>query len=75
MTNKGDTTAWFVGTVISLITALSVLFADELFRFRMSFRISYTEAIGPSDPELTGRYISWSLVPVISAVILALGLR
>ena len=43
---------------VSTIWAISILFADELFRWHLSFRVWNADNLEPSDWELAGRYIS-----------------
>ena len=56
------------GVLFSVVTVVSLLFADALFRFRMSFRVYNAENIYPSDWEIATRYIGWT-----AGVIVALG--
>ena len=59
----------------SVITALTVLFADELFRGHLSFRIRNADRAEPSDWEIAGRYLSWTALPLLALVVFILGLR
>lgn len=68
LTSKGQWSLWFLGVFISAVTVVLVLFPDELFRWKLSLRISNAYEAEPSDLELTGRYVSW-LVLLISALI------
>lgn len=52
-----------------------MLFADELFRWNASFLIRNAEDAEPSDWEIAGRYITWTVLPVMAAVIFILGLK
>ena len=52
-----------------------MLFADELFRWNASFLVRNAEEAEPSDWEIAGRYITWTALPVMAAVIFILGLK
>lgn len=75
LTSKGEWTAWFLGLVLSVATALSMLFADELFRWNLSFQIRDADRAEPSDWELAGRYFSWTVLPILALVIYIKGLQ
>lgn len=75
LTSKGEWIAWFLGVIISIATAVSILFADELFRWNLAFQIRNADRAEPSDLELAGRYISWTLFPIMALVIYIMGLR
>lgn len=74
LTHKGTWLGWFGGVLICVITALTMLFADELFRWNASFLVRNAEEAEPSDWEIAGRYITWTALPVMAAVIFILGL-
>lgn len=74
LTNKGAWIAWFLGVFISVITALSILYADELFRWNLSFQIRNAECAEPSDWEIAGRYIGWTVLTGMAFVICFMGL-
>ncbi len=75
LTHKGVGFAWFGAVFICLINAISVLFADELFRWSLSFRVWNADRIEPSDWELARRYISWTALAVMALVIFITGLQ
>lgn len=75
LTSKGDWLGFFFGVVVSVMTVFSMLFADDLFRWNLSFQIRNVEEAEPSDWELTGRYISWIVLPVIAFVLYIIGLQ
>ena len=56
------------------VTAVSILFADELFRLRYVFRIQDVDLIEPTVWELAGRYISWTVITVTVLVVYIMGL-
>lgn len=65
LTAKGHWGVFALCIVFSLVTACTVVFADELFRFALAFRIRNADRAEPTDWELTERYISWTILPVI----------
>ena len=74
LVHKGEWYIWFFGMAVCVITAVSIFFADELFRFHLAFRIHDVEKAEPSDWEIAGRYISWTVLPVMALVIFILGI-
>lgn len=75
LTHKGDWNAWFLGMFVCIITVVSVLFAEELFWLSISFRIQDPDRAEPSDWELAGRYIGWTVLPILALVIFFMGLQ
>ena len=75
LTHKGTWSWWFGGVCICILTALSILFADELFRWDLAFRIRDVDRAEPSDWEIASRYISWTVLPVIAMFVFIEGLR
>ena len=75
LTHKGTWSWWFGGICICILAALSILFADELFRWDLAFRIQDVDRAEPSDWEITSRYISWTVLAVIAMFVFIEGLR
>jgi len=75
LTHKGIWIAWFVGVLLCLITAVSILFAHELFRLSMTFRLRNPENAEPSLWEIACRYIVWTLQPICAMVLFIIGLQ
>lgn len=73
LTHKGSWAVWFGAVFICIFNALSILFADELFRLELAFQIRNTEDAEPSDWEIAGRYISWTVIAVMSLVLFIKG--
>lgn len=73
--HKGSWLGWVMGLIICILTAVDILFADELFRLHMAFHISRAEDAEPSDWEIAGRYIGWTVMPVIALVLFIIGLQ
>lgn len=75
LTKKGEWGFWFLGLALSIITAVSILFADDLFRLSLAFSVRNWDRAEPSDFEIAGRYITWTLFPVFILWIYFLGLH
>ena len=75
LTHKGSWLAWFSAVFISLLNAGSILYADELFHWNLSFQIRNAETAEPSDWELMERYLSWTVLTIMLLVIYIVGLR
>lgn len=75
LTHKGTWLAWLGAVFISVMTAISVLYADELFRWNLSFQIQNAETAVPSDWELMKRYLGWTVLTIMVLVIYLVGLR
>ena len=75
LTHKGSWLAWFLGIIICGVTVVSILFADELFRLRLSFRIQNVEDAEPTEWEMTTRYLSWIVFAIGAFAIFIIGLQ
>ena len=75
LTHKGAWPLWAGGILICAATMVSVLFADELFRFNLAFRIRDADRAEPSEWEIAGRYISWAVLPVVALALFIGGLQ
>lgn len=75
LTHKGDWLPYLLGVFLCAVTAVTILFADELFRFQLSFRVRDVENAEPTDWELFGRYAGWTVLPIAALVIFLLGLQ
>lgn len=75
LTHKGDWLLWLAGVFICIFTAISILFADELFRWNLAFQIRDAQRAEPSDWEIATRYISWTVLPIVAMVVFIAGLQ
>jgi len=75
LTHKGDWYAWFGGVFICIVNAVSILFVDELFRWNLSFQIRNADRAEPSDWEITGRYIGWTVLSITALILFIVGLQ
>ncbi len=67
--------AWFGAVFICILNAFSILFADELFRWCLAFRIRNADHAEPSDWEIAGRYIGWTVLPIMALALFLMGLQ
>lgn len=75
LTHKGTWLAWLGAVFISFLAAGSILYADELFRWNLSFQIQNAEAAEPSEWEMMKRYISWTVFVIAALIVYFLGLQ
>ena len=74
LTHKGEWQAWLLGVGISIATAVSILYADEIFRWNLSYQIRDADRAEPSDWELSSRYIGWTVFSVLALILYLVGL-
>lgn len=65
---------WWAGLLLSLIVVVSILFADELFRLALVFRVRDSYQVEPSDLVIAGRYISWTIAVIAIIRVYFIGL-
>lgn len=75
LTHRGDGYAWLGAFLVSVVCAVSLLFADEFFRFHLVFRVRDVELVEPSDWEIACRYIGWTLLTLMAFAVYMMGLR
>ena len=75
LTHKGEGMAWLAGVVICIVNAVTLLFADELFYWKMSFLVRNAQGAEPSDWALGQRFISWATLGILALVVFVLGLQ
>ncbi len=75
LTHKGESYVWFGAVVICILNALTILFADELFRWNLAFQIRNAENAEPSEWDIAGRYIGWTALTIMALVIFIMGLQ
>ncbi len=73
--HRGSWAGWLCGTLLSVVNGATILFADELFRWQLRFRIQNPERAEPSEWEYFSRCLSWTLIALLSLFIYAAGLR
>ena len=75
LTHRGHGGFCFLGVFVSVIAAVYILFADEIFRWKFIFIARNPEDIEPSDWELTTRPIAWTIMVVIALWVYIKGLQ
>ncbi len=75
LTHKGNWAFFGCGLLLALAAAANILFADALFRFRLSMRIQNPEGVEPSALALADRHIGWTMLTAAVLVVFLLGLR
>lgn len=75
LTHKGESYVWFGAVFICILNALTIFFADELFRWDLVFRIRNVEKAEPSEWEMAGRYIGWTVMTIMALVTFIMGLQ
>lgn len=75
LTHKCEWLAWFGGVFVCIVTAVSILFADELFRWNLAFQIRNIDRAEPSNWEIIGRYITWAVLPIMEMILFIMGLQ
>ena len=75
LTHKGEWFAWFGAALICVLNAFSILLADALFRWNLTFRIRNADHAEPSDWEIAGRYIGWIGMSIMAMVLFIMALQ
>ena len=75
LVRKGSVLVWFEATVICILNAIWILYADELFRWGLSFRVRNANVTEPSDWEMARRYIGWTVLPILALGLFVIGLQ
>lgn len=75
LTHKGEGLAWFGAVFICIINALTIIFADELFRWNLAFQIRNADCAEPSEWEIAGRYVGWTAMTIMALVVFIMGLQ
>lgn len=72
---RGHWEFFLLGAFICVLNAAFILFADELFRFHLQFRVKYPEDAEPSDWELFSRWVGWVVLTITALVFFIMGLN
>lgn len=75
LTHKGGGLVWFEAVFVCVLNAFYILFADELFRWNLAFQIRNVDNAEPSDWEIAGRYIVWTILTIMALVLFIVGLQ
>ena len=74
LTHKGDWFSFLMAVFCAAATAVSILFADELFYLSICFRVENAETAEPSDWYISCRNFSWALLTIFTFAALFMGL-
>ena len=75
LTHKGDWTVFLISLFCAAATAISILFADELFYLSICFRVENAETAEPSDWYIACRNFSWLLLTIFTGAAFFMGLQ
>lgn len=75
LTHKGNWVFYFVCLLFSIVTVVSVIFSDEIFRWRLRFYVRDADRVEPSDWMVAGRYVGWTILVVVYLVFYIKGLQ
>lgn len=75
LTHRGSWVAWFLCAILVVAEIISVLFADELFRWRLSFHVQDADMAEPTDWEVARRYIGWGVSIILILILYVRGLK
>ena len=75
LTHKGDWIGFLIGVFCAAATAVSILFADELFYLSICFRVENAETAEPSDWYIACRNFSWLLLTIFTGIAYLIGLQ
>ena len=73
LTHKGDWIGFLIGVFCAAATAVSILFADELFYLSICFRVENAETAEPSDWYIACRNFSWLLLTAFTGIAYLIG--
>lgn len=74
LTHRGDSMCYWLGTFCAVLSIVSILYADALFRWNLRWRIRDVEHAEPSEWELFSRKLSWGVLSVLTLVAYLSGL-
>lgn len=74
LTHRGYGGFWFLGAFLSLMAAGYILFADDLFRWRLRYRVRNLELVEPSELELALRPVGWTVLVLSVLAIYIMGI-
>lgn len=74
MMGRADWTLYFCALLSAVFNTVSLVYAEERFTFRMSFRVADPANVEPSEWELFTRHAGWAVFLFFEAVFLLAGL-
>lgn len=73
--HRGSWWMRILGTFLAGITVISVIFADALFRLRLSWHVQDVDMVEPSTWELARRTFSWISALILIPIVYIIGLQ
>lgn len=73
--SHGEFSFFVFGVLICVCNVLSILYADELFRFSLRLHVRNTGDMEPTDWELFGRWLSWVVVTGLALIFFLVSLN
>lgn len=74
MTSRADWMLYFYALLFAAFNTVSLLYAEELFIFHMSFRVADPESVKPAEWELFTRHAGWAVFLFLEVMLLLAGL-
>lgn len=74
LTHRGNGQFWLIGTVLSIVFIITVIFAQELFDLCMMLVIKDYYSSEPTNLELVGRYVYWTVGLIVIVTVYVIGL-
>ena len=65
---------WVIALIITILNALSIVFADELFKWSMIFKVDNPDNVEPHFFQICTRYISWVGLTIVAIVLIYFGI-
>lgn len=75
LTHKGDGAQWYLGIFLCVIDALSILFAEDIVRWKLSFTIRDAEQAELTELQIVTQKIGATIMTFIALAAFASGLR
>ncbi|MBQ1888832.1 MAG: hypothetical protein II700_06495 [Firmicutes bacterium] len=73
--HRGDIRGFFMGVFMCALNAVSILFAEELFRWNLRFTIRDADRAEPSDWMIASRRFTWGFLVLMALIVFIVGLR
>lgn len=67
--------SWWLGALFCFAVWIAILYADELFRYRMLFVTENPDKAVASKLEIAGRYVIWTILAIVAVVMFIMGLQ
>ena len=74
LTHHGAGWAYLLGLLVAAINIVSIVWAEELFVWSMSFRVADPESVEPSGWEIFTRHVGWGLFLLMELIVLIMDL-